>query len=687
MRVSTALVLLLVVTVLASLAIMSLAQAQQARQVKLIGDFESQADLATWRAGNGARPDLVADHATRGQKALHLSFPEGHGLIRLQGPLDWSGWELLKIDVFNPGDPFTMTFRADDASGQTISSWYHLVRTGASTLDISVRGLAEGIDLGQIAWVHLRVDPARPKPCEVYVDNWRLTKGMGLEIWRPQVPPEQRPVKKDPTNLLDNGDFELGLQGWGSWGLWDGGEYRFGSGTGQKAYSGRHSAAIYCVKQGRGGIFTSPFTVPAAATYTLRVMAKGAQPGDILFSYEGKKAQQYKQARVSTDWQQFSLTVDVPAGDQGRVYLYSRSDATVFYDAAYFGAPGVTRPQAALPSGTPPKVTTRGDKVFINGKPFFCRGIYRATPADLKGTAFNFIPGWDLRGKVGEAAPGLWLMPDLSGLARAHLLYQLPLAIEPLRRLPQVIGWYVCDEPDHEKWPVGPDELKYATRLVHQKDPGRLTMTVVMPWAASNLYRFADSVDILATDSYPITKNKPSPVLRVAQATDWACRATRKAKPVWLVVQATSQATWEEETAVTYLALTHGANGILYWEYEDGHRNPEIWRTITALVEEMRALEPALTSPDAATQAAPSNRQIHCLTKQAPDGLYVLAINATDHPVTAVSLSLGQGQVADGKAEVQFEGRRVPVRGGVLRDDFGPYQRHVYKLAAAAEGK
>lgn len=652
--------------------------ATQAQETQVLGSFESRADLSGWLVDAGAQWELSDEHATAGERSLHLSFPEGRGLLRLDGPLDWSGWELLKLDVHNPGDAFTMTFRADDANGETISSWYHLVRSGASTLEVSVRGLAEGIALGRIAWVHLRVDPALGKPCEVFTDNWRLTRGVPTEVWQPQIPPAQRPIAHDPTNLLDNADFELGLQGWGSWGMWDGGDYRFGSGTGQDAYSGRHSAAIYCVKQGRGGIFTQPFRVPSAGTYMLRVRARGAQPGPMRLGYISQDVSKVEEHQVTDQWAGFSLSVDLPEGHEGRVYLMSVSEATVFFDQAYFGREGVLRPAAVGVAGARPTVAIQGDKVAINGKPFFCRGIYRAKPEDLAGTAFNFIPGWDSPGGLEAVPEGVWIMPDLSGLARAHLLYQLGEAIALLKSHPAVMGWYLCDEPDHEKWPVGPDELKLGTQIAHREDPGGVTMTVVMPWAASNLYRFADSVDILATDSYPIRAEKPSPVLNVAQATDWACRATGNERPVWLVVQGTAAATPSEEVAVTYLALTHGADGVLYWEYDDARRKDEVWQTILALGREMQTLEPALMSPDAADQPRASDERIHCLAKQAEDGLYILCINAHHDAVTGVRLT----GVGAGPAEVLFEDRSIPADGGAITDDFEAYARHVYKLPA-----
>ncbi len=647
---------------------------------KLVCSFETDGDLSAWRSEAGAQLSLSDEHVTDGKRSLHVVFPEGRGVIRLGGPLDWRGWELLKIDMYNPGDPFTMTFRADDQDGNTISSWYHLIRHGSSTIDVHIRGLAERIDVSRIAWCHIRVAPTRPRPCEIYMDNWRVTRGVPTETWKPEVPPERAPVPDDPTNLITNPDFELGLQGWGSWGLWDGGQYRFGNGSGDNAYSGRHSLAIYCVKKGRGGVFTRPFSVPAAARYTLSVWAKGNSEGDILISYESKSHRKFQRGRVTTDWQKFSLSLDLPAGNVGRVYLYSRSGDTVYFDQVYFGAAGVRRPSRQLPAGEPPVVEVRGDKVYINGKPFFCRGIYRARPEDLRGTPFNFIPGWDAAQGYESASGNVWLMPDLSGLARAHMLYQAPQAIAQLKAHPRVIGWYVCDEPDHEKWPVGPDEIKYATQLLHRIDPGRVTMAVVMPWAASNLYRFADSVDILATDSYPIRKKKPSPVLRVAQAADWARRAVRNSKPIWLVVQGTAKATPGEEYAVTYLAITHGADGILYWEFDDAQRNEVIWKTILRIVSELQRLEEVLVSPDAPDQPQVSDDRIHVLAKAAPTGLYIITINSHHQPVTNVRIQV-PGAKAGAIARDIFADRKIRIANGAIVDDFDAYERHVYFIA------
>ena len=43
--------------------------------------------------------------------------------------------------------------------------------------------------------------------------------------------------------------------------------------------------------------------------------------------------------------------------------------------------------------------------------------------------------------------------------------------------------------------------------------------------------------------------------------------------------QSTAIATPEEEYGATYLALVHGADGILYWNFDDARKDARIWQT------------------------------------------------------------------------------------------------------------
>ncbi|MFQ6099110.1 MAG: beta-galactosidase, partial [Armatimonadota bacterium] len=189
---------------------------------------------------------------------------------------------------------------------------------------------------------------------------------------------------------------------------------------------------------------------------------------------------------------------------------------------------------------------------------------------------------------------------------------------------------------------------------------------------------YAHAVDILASDDYPINEKKPCNLLRVARTTDLLRRATKGEKPVWLVIQSTSKATPEEEYAVTYLGVTHGANGILYWEYNDAKRSPAVWEAVVALSNELKALTPALTAPTVQPGARADSSDVHLITKDAADGLYVIAVNAAPEPVGRVTITIPRH--LDAPAEVLFEGRRIKLADGKITDEFRGYERHVYRI-------
>jgi hypothetical protein len=314
-----------------------------------------------------------------------------------------------------------------------------------------------------------------------------------------------------------------------------------------------------------------------------------------------------------------------------------------------------------------------------NGEPFFPIGLYCGVPAELAGTGFNCIPGWSSRCTLEEClAHGLYTLPDLTGVLRAHAPEQVRPVAATLKNHPAVMAWYLCDEPDHAQWLVAPDELKLARRLLREEDPNHPSVTIVMPWADSNLYRFWDAADILATDDYVLREQKPSEVRHVARTTEVAKRAVRETRPVWLVLQSSSVATPEEEYGVTYLALAHGANGILYWEYEDARKNPRIWETLLALAKELETLTPALTGPSLDLPVSISNGDIHWTAREFQGRLCLITVNADPLPAPQVQIQVGEGP--EGPAEVLFENRKITVKRGRILDEFLPYQRHVYLL-------
>ena len=663
----------------------------------LVSSFEKPAEA---QRVAGLEAEQVVGIASQGKASLRVTFTPEQKSLDLSGllPADWRGYDYLRIDLYNPGPPLIFTLRVDDAlydpedpeEKHTISSWYHRARTGWSTLEFAVPGFAEGADLSQIKQVWLRCESPLRQPATVFIDNVRFVRGGGPLAYRP---PKRRPrwaAHEVPGNLIPNGNFELGLQGWGSWGRWDGGRYRFGSGFGKDAYEGESSAAIISDVPGRGGIFTEVLRQVRPGLHRLSFAVKatdGAVPRVLLQG--GSVNADRTIPGLPPRWRNFTYHVTVPAKAENlRLYIFNVGAGTLFTDAvSLVSLTGAATPQPAV-SRVPQKpahVEINKNVIYLNDEPFFPVGIYGVyDPAALQDTGFNLMMGSELMPTSVQlldaaAEAGLMTMFNLTGLLRGHRPEKVRQAVEAVKKHPAILAWYLVDEPDHGAWNVPPDELALATRLL-RRSTSQPTTTVVMPWAESNLYRYQGAVDILATDVYPIRGGgQPSDLTRVARVTDLAKRATGGKKPVWLVLQATPKASPAEEYGVTYLALTHGADGILYFAYGDKLRSSEAWAALVDISLELRELAPYLTSPNSEEEVTVSNEGIHWTLKESPKLYSLITVNGTSETIEDVTLSLPFAREG-ARFIVPFEARVAEIKDGSITDDYGPYQRHVYVI-------
>jgi hypothetical protein len=217
---------------------------------------------------------------------------------------------------------------------------------------------------------------------------------------------------------------------------------------------------------------------------------------------------------------------------------------------------------------------------------------------------------------------------------------------------------------------------------------------------------FPATTDIMGVDLYPAPRN---PLTQVSDEAEIAKAAVAFHKPVWVVPQAfgwyqytstntdrghTPSAaelqegrapTYEESRCMTYLALTHGAKGLIYYCYYDLRVLPqyqEMWGWLKSIAAEVKTLSPVLLSPDDRGTAVclPSNGKIDTRLKQHGGRLYLIAVNTATEPcqVTFKLDRLGSSQ-----ASVLFEGRSVKLAKGQMTDDFKPLAVHVYDLDRA----
>jgi hypothetical protein len=222
----------------------------------------------------------------------------------------------------------------------------------------------------------------------------------------------------------------------------------------------------------------------------------------------------------------------------------------------------------------------------------------------------------------------------------------------------------------------------------------------------SEVKLFPATTDIMGVDLYPAPK---SPLTTVSDEAEIAKSAVAFHKPVWVVPQAfgwyqyssenkdrghTPSAaeleggrapTYEESRCMTYLALTHGAKGLIYYSYYDLRvlpQYPKMWSWLKSIAAEVKTLSPMLLSPDdrGAAICLPPNGKIDTRLKQQGGRLYLIAVNTATE---ACQVTFKLGRLRSSKADVLFEGRSVKLAKTRMTDDFKPLAVHVYDLGRA----
>jgi len=272
--------------------------------------------------------------------------------------------------------------------------------------------------------------------------------------------------------------------------------------------------------------------------------------------------------------------------------------------------------------------------------------------------------------------------------------------VDAYKEHPAVLAWYLNDELPVELEPRLED---YYHRVAHA-DPNHPCYIVLcnMP----EVKHFPATTDIMGVDLYPAPGN---PVTQVSDEAEVAKAAVGFHKPVWVVPQAfgwyqyTSTnkdrghipsaaelqegraPTYEESRCMTYLALTHGAKGLIYYCYYDLRVLPqyrEMWGWLKSIASEVKTLSPVLLSPDDRGTAVclPPNGKIDTRLKQHGGRLYLIAVNTATEP-TQVTFKLGR--LRSSQASVLFEGRSLKLAKTQMTDDFKPLAVHVYDLGRA----
>ena len=361
--------------------------------------------------------------------------------------------------------------------------------------------------------------------------------------------------------------------------------------------------------------------------------------------------------------------------------------------------PGGPERHATAPVVLHPKPWVRiesNNVCYVDDEPFFPLGMYMVTWAfekeqvlecvrNLAAAGFNAAhlgckDFGDFR-EILDEAESLGIKVIVEGLRDME-------TVERFKDHPAILAWNPGDEPDGGGVPAS--EVRRRIDVIKGIDPNRVTYTTLC--IPDQYSTYAPVTEVFSLDPYPVHKgnhNLPS----VGECVDLARDAVLQSKPLWVVPQCFGgYSAWDvpspaEERCMTYQALIHGANGLVYYTYNDGKfdvlEHPELWAEMKKLVAEVKALSPVLLGPanGGVRFRAGEDDMIHGLAARDGGSLYLITVNAEDEDAGQVELSV-KGLPAHGTAEVLFEERSVDVVGGKISDNFGPCASHVYKVSA-----
>lgn len=251
--------------------------------------------------------------------------------------------------------------------------------------------------------------------------------------------------------------------------------------------------------------------------------------------------------------------------------------------------------------------------------------------------------------------------------------------VEAVRDHPALLTYYLADEPELG-W-AKPEDCELAYRKIKELDPWHpVTMVFCQSGMAT---RYAAGMDVCMTDPYPIPN---SPVTDVAMFCDRINRDLAEALPLWVVPQAFGGGEWwkrepsrQEMRVMTYLSLIHGARGIQYFIRRPPAVNPnspDLWSECRRLMFELGQLTPELCSPEPQPQVTTATPGVQVMAVQRAGEITVLVANVRNEPAP-LELALPAGEAV---AEVVFENRSVPVKGGTLVDLIDAMSTRVYRV-------
>jgi len=321
---------------------------------------------------------------------------------------------------------------------------------------------------------------------------------------------------------------------------------------------------------------------------------------------------------------------------------------------------------------------------------------------------------------------GLWKGPTASQLATLHTAGMHVICDENAVALSQrnagdVVGWLQPDEPDNAQPirgggygpPIPAEKVMERYQKLKQADsslPVLLNLGQGVAWDAwygrgvrsnhpEDYREYVKAGDIVSFDIYPVTHDSPQVkgnLWYVGRGVQRLVEWTDGKKQVWCCIEAAGNdkatPTAKQLRSEVWIAITHGATGIIYFCHEFKPKfveaglltHPELVEGVKKVNAEVTRLATVIHSPTlkdlVSAHSSDAKVPVQTMSKRVGDADYVFAVTRRDVPSEVTFKSAAK---VDAAVEVVDEGRTVQMKSGEFRDQFDGYGVHIYKLTEA----
>ena len=426
----------------------------------------------------------------------------------------------------------------------------------------------------------------------------------------------------------------------------------------------------------------------------IHVVLTGAREGGKSIKLEiskqlGGKVLASKQIPVSPSADKFTASFPIWEWSEGRYVASAQllgADEKIIDSVYRVFFKRDIKPATSTPRPANPTIRSDGI-ILLDGKPFFPffnteTYVYSPYLTD----SFNIGPAG--YGKLGIIA---------------NPLQKIRKIVEDKKSDPSMFLWFLKHDAkigmfrgkDKEKR-VRLDNVKELTkihRFIKGLDPRHLTIVHVEHgqgerWEQpSDMTPYRNCADII--EVAPMASYERWLIPNFVKAIEEVKGILDPGKPLFIMIGSSIPAaecrTAEDIRCASYLALMHGAAGIIF---HMGHYgiDPSYTRHLSVyrgLSREVEALFPIIASqqPTTGSGITVDNKSIDIAVRIHEDTLYVIAVN-TSNTLVHATISIADSAMIPKSIKLLFENREIDPKGNGFTDTFTPLEPHVYKLSS-----